>query len=67
MPSFGAPLPAQASLAKSTGSDAPNAAKNKNKKKRKVNQLGLTPAGEEHESSEEEVDEEELFASLGGP
>ena len=39
----------------------------KAKKKRTFNQLGLTPRGEDHESSEEEVDEEAVFATTGGP
>lgn len=66
VPSFGGPLPSQVPPESLKSNDASNAGKKK-KKKRKTNQLGLTPAGEEHESSEEEVDEEALFAATGGP
>ncbi|KAL8712401.1 MAG: hypothetical protein Q9220_003249 [cf. Caloplaca sp. 1 TL-2023] len=60
VPSFGNPLPVKppASL--------PEAKKPKKKKKRRVNQLGLTPKADEHVSSseeEEDVDEELKFAS----
>ncbi|KAJ9669337.1 hypothetical protein H2201_000689 [Coniosporium apollinis] len=40
--------------------------KPKKKKRRKHNQLGLTPKGEEHEDSEDEIDEEAAFANAGG-
>lgn len=40
--------------------------KPKKKKRRKHNQLGLTPKGEEHENSEDGIDEEAAFASGGG-
>jgi len=72
VPSFGAPLPskpvpssASTSPDSATG-DAANVKKRK-KRKRKTNQLGLTPQGEDHEESEEDVDEEALFAVKGGP
>ncbi|KAI9838682.1 MAG: hypothetical protein M1819_004996 [Sarea resinae] len=53
VPSFGLPLPAK-----------PPETKNKRKKKRNYNLLGLTPRTEEHEESEEEeMDEEAAFAS----
>ncbi|KAJ9646602.1 hypothetical protein H2199_002651 [Coniosporium tulheliwenetii] len=38
----------------------------KEEKRRKHNQLGLTPKGEEHEDSEDEIDEEAAFANAGG-
>ena len=48
--------------------DAPTAPNQKRKKKRRHNQLGLTPKVEEHESSEEEddVDEEAKLAAITG-
>ncbi|CRG92172.1 CCCH zinc finger protein [Talaromyces islandicus] len=64
VPSFGVPLPAKPPQA----TDASK--KIAKKKKRKFNQLGLTPNTEEHESSAEEddVDEEARFtANPGGP
>lgn len=59
VPSFGVPLPAKPPQP----ADTPRKALKK--KKRKFNQLGLTPKTEEHESSEEDddVDEESRLAS----
>jgi Nuclear fragile X mental retardation-interacting protein 1 (NUFIP1)/Zinc finger C-x8-C-x5-C-x3-H type (and similar) len=59
VPSFGVPLPAK------PPQPADNSRKALKKKKRKFNQLGLTPKTEEHESSAEEddVDEESRLAS----
>ncbi|KAJ5799946.1 uncharacterized protein N7518_002014 [Penicillium psychrosexuale] len=54
VPSFGNPLPSKPPPA--ADSTANRKAK---KRKRKHNQLGLTPNTEDHESSEEEVDEDE--------
>ncbi|CAI7652496.1 unnamed protein product [Penicillium glandicola] len=54
VPSFGNPLPSKPPPA--ADSTANRKAK---KRKRKHNQLGLTPHTEDHESSEEEVDEDE--------
>ena len=64
VPSFGNPLPIKPPVPQENG-------KKPRKKKRKHNQLGLTPKAEEHESSEEEeeedVDEEaKLAASQSG-
>jgi hypothetical protein len=61
VPSFGNPLPAKPP----PPLDASR--KTSKKKKRKFNQLGLTPKTEEHESSEEEddVDEEARLAAGG--
>ena len=60
VPSFGNPLPSKP--------PPPSDVTRKPKKKRKHNQLGLTPKTEDHESSEEEddVDEESKLASGGG-
>jgi hypothetical protein len=60
VPSFGNPLPSKPPL-------PADATRKPKKKKRKHNQLGLTPKTEEHESSEEEddVDEESRLASGG--
>ncbi|PGH10774.1 hypothetical protein AJ79_05247 [Helicocarpus griseus UAMH5409] len=52
VPSFGNPLP-------SKPPPSVDATKKHKKKKRKYNQLGLTPKAEEHESSEEEDDVDE--------
>ncbi|KAJ5577833.1 uncharacterized protein N7459_006797 [Penicillium hispanicum] len=62
VPSFGNPLP-------SKPPPAADATRKPKKRKRKHNQLGLTPKTEEHESSEEEedVDEESKLALDGGP
>lgn len=62
VPSFGVPLPAKPPLPAETSRQA------QKKKKRKFNQLGLTPKTEEHESSDEEddVDEESRLASAAG-
>ncbi|KAL4752647.1 hypothetical protein BDW72DRAFT_170705 [Aspergillus terricola var. indicus] len=61
VPSFGNPLP----LKPPTPVDSQRKPK---KKKRKHNQLGLTPKTEEHESSEEEDDaDEETRLAAGGP
>ena len=61
VPSFGIPLPSKP--------PAPNDnARKSRKKKRKHNQLGLTPAADVHESSEEEEDADEeakLAAAVG--
>ena len=62
VPSFGNPLPVKPPVPQENS-------KRPRKKKRKHNQLGLTPKAEEHESSEEEedVDEEaKLAASQSG-
>lgn len=61
VPSFGIPLP----LKPPTSSDH---WKNSRKKKRKHNQLGLTPKADVHESSEEEedADEEAKLAAVAG-
>ena len=59
VPRFGLPLPSNLNA-------APGALAPIKKRKREHNQLGLTPKQEEHESSEEDVDEEERLArSLG--
>ncbi|KAJ0421040.1 hypothetical protein BJY00DRAFT_114971 [Aspergillus carlsbadensis] len=60
VPSFGNPLPSKPPVP----ADSPRKPK---KKKRKHNQLGLTPKTEEHESSEEEddADEETRLAASG--
>ncbi|KUL85610.1 hypothetical protein ZTR_08912 [Talaromyces verruculosus] len=62
VPSFGVPLPAKPPLPAETSRQA------QKKKKRKFNQLGLTPKTEEHESSDEEddADEESRLASAAG-
>lgn len=62
VPSFGVPLPAKPPLPAETSRQA------QKKKKRKFNQLGLTPKTEEHESSDEEddADEESRLASAVG-
>ncbi|KAL2854300.1 hypothetical protein BJY01DRAFT_205873 [Aspergillus pseudoustus] len=60
VPSFGNPLPSKPPVP----ADSPRKPK---KKKRKHNQLGLTPKTEEHESSEEEDDaDEETRLAAGG-
>ncbi|KAL2814788.1 hypothetical protein BJX63DRAFT_191343 [Aspergillus granulosus] len=60
VPSFGNPLPSKPPAP----ADSPRKPK---KKKRKHNQLGLTPKTEEHESSEEEDDaDEETRLAAGG-
>ena len=61
VPSFGNALPVKPPLPQESG-------KKPRKKKRKHNQLGLTPKVEEHESSEEEedVDEESKLAAQAG-
>ncbi|KZF23792.1 hypothetical protein L228DRAFT_246636 [Xylona heveae TC161] len=60
VPSFGAPLPLKP--------PAPEASDNKQShKRRKFNLLGLTPRGEEHEESEEDVDEEAAFSGAAVP
>lgn len=61
IPSFGIPLP--------TKPPAPQEPGRKRKKKRRHNQLGLTPRAEEHESSgeEDDVDEETKLAAAVGP
>lgn len=62
VPSFGVPLPAKPPQPAETSRQA------QKKKKRKFNQLGLTPKTEEHESSDEEddADEEGRLASAAG-
>uniref|UniRef100_A0A093V105 Reticulocyte-binding protein 2 like a n=1 Tax=Talaromyces marneffei PM1 TaxID=1077442 RepID=A0A093V105_TALMA len=62
VPSFGVPLPAK------PPQPAENLRQAQKKKKRKFNQLGLTPKTEEHESSDEEddADEESRLASATG-
>lgn len=62
VPSFGFALPAKpvSQLPPSAQAQRPK------KKQRKFNQLGLTPRREEHEDSEEEVDEEAAFTQAGG-
>lgn len=59
VPSFGNPLPSKPPPSVDT-------ARKPNKKKRKHNQLGLTPKTEEHESSEEEDDVDEESKLAGG-
>ncbi|CAG8904064.1 unnamed protein product [Penicillium egyptiacum] len=54
VPSFGNPLPSKPPPAADSTSN-----RKAKKRKRKHNQLGLTPNTEDHESSEEEVDEDE--------
>lgn len=54
VPSFGAPLPLPVIPAESQDS-----ARKPSKKKRRHNQLGLTPRAEEHESSDEDDDADE--------
>lgn len=62
VPSFGNPLPSK------PPPPADTLVAQNLKKKRKFNQLGLTPQTEEHESSdEEEVDEESKLASSTAP
>lgn len=62
VPNFGFALSTpQAAQPSADSTDKP-----KKKKRRKHNQLGLTPKGEEHEDSEDEIDEEAAFASAGG-
>ncbi|QKX54031.1 uncharacterized protein TRUGW13939_01113 [Talaromyces rugulosus] len=65
VPSFGVPLPAKPPQP----TDAASKKTSNKKKKRKFNQLGLTPKTEEHESSgeEEDVDEEARFVSAANP
>jgi hypothetical protein len=61
VPSFGIPLPVKPPAPVETG--------RKRKKKRRHNQLGLTPKTVEHESSEEEgndIDEEAKLAVAAG-
>jgi hypothetical protein len=59
VPAYGTPLP-------SITSGAADKAPEPLKKKRKYNQLGLTPKTEDHESSEEDIDEEaKLAAAIG--
>jgi hypothetical protein len=61
VPSFGIPLPLKPPAPLETG--------RKRKKKRRHNQLGLTPKTLEHESSEEEgndIDEEAKLAVAAG-
>jgi hypothetical protein len=61
VPSFGIPLPLKPPAPLETG--------RKRKKKRRHNQLGLTPKALEHESSEEEgndIDEEAKLAVAAG-
>ncbi|KAJ5702878.1 hypothetical protein N7488_010426 [Penicillium malachiteum] len=62
VPSFGNPLPCKPP-------PAADATRKPKKRKRKHNQLGLTPKTEDHESSEEEedVDEEAKLAPDSGP
>ncbi|KAL2869967.1 CCCH zinc finger protein [Aspergillus lucknowensis] len=59
VPSFGNPLPSKPPAP----ADSPRKPK---KKKRKHNQLGLTPKTEEHESSEEDDADEETRLAAGG-
>lgn len=61
VPSFGSPLAIHPQQSVVETEKTP-------KKKRKYNQLGLTPQGEEHESSEEEeeIDEESKLAAAHG-
>ncbi|KAJ5180430.1 hypothetical protein N7492_003640 [Penicillium capsulatum] len=62
VPSFGNPLPSK------PPPPADGLAAQNPKKKRKFNQLGLTPKTEEHESSDEEdIDEESKLASSTAP
>ncbi|MCJ1314509.1 hypothetical protein MMC25_008191 [Agyrium rufum] len=56
VPSFGLPLPIPLS-------EQPEPKKEPRKRKREHNQLGLTPKTEDHESSEEDVDEEQKLAT----
>lgn len=63
VPSFGFQLPPKPPPVE----DASSAQKPKKKKRRKNNQLGLTPQGEVHENSDEDVDEEAQFAQSGQP
>lgn len=62
VPSFGVPLPAKPPQPVETSRQG------QKKKKRKFNQLGLTPKTDEHESSDEEddADEENRLASAAG-
>ena len=62
VPSFGISLPSKASQASTSHSESN---KRKDMKRRKFNQLGLTPRKEEHEDSEEEIDDEAKHAHLG--
>lgn len=65
IPQFGAPLP-RPPVPQSASPPAPQQANSKSKKrKRTSNFLGLTPGGEDHESSEEDVDEEAVFTGKG--
>lgn len=78
VPSFGAPLPvvtpksapkpAGQSEKQADGTPAPTKSRTRSRKKRKTNQLGLTPAGEDRENSEEDDDGEEArLATVTGP
>jgi len=67
VPSFGFALPTAPDL---TLPPKPLAAgetndKKRKKKKRKTNQLGLTPKGDQHESSDEDIDEEAAYGGSG--
>lgn len=61
VPSFGNPLPVKPPVPQENG-------RKPRKKKRRTNQLGLTPKAEEHESSseEEDADEESKLAAAVG-
>ena len=63
VPSFGIPLPTKPPVPEA------EVRKPKKKKKRRVNQLGLTPKTEDHVSSseeEDEIDEEAKLARSAG-
>lgn len=65
VPQFGNPLPVKPPNSQPLA-DQVEAKKTKKKKKRRVNQLGLTPKAEEHVSSSEEEDEEAKLAAAVG-
>ncbi|KAL8660412.1 MAG: hypothetical protein Q9202_006577 [Teloschistes flavicans] len=66
VPQFGNPLPVKPPSPQLPPAQV-EAKKIKKKKKRRVNQLGLTPKAEEHVSSSEEEDEEAKLAARVGP
>ncbi|KAL8635356.1 MAG: hypothetical protein Q9228_007142, partial [Teloschistes exilis] len=62
VPQFGNPIPGKPPNSEPLA-DQLEAKMTKKKKKRRVNQLGLTPKAEEHVSSSEEEDEEAILAA----
>lgn len=64
VPSFGFALPTVLQPPQVAVSNGDNAISSR---RRKFNQLGLTPRGEDRENSDEEVDEEAVFGHVGPP